>query len=148
MIRSMHGLDKIALAHYLHKIQRQDSPRCPCSQGIQTVRHILTECPRTQDLWEELLGQAQDVKRILKDSALVKAAAILVLWGNLLRQFQEVTEALGDLEAEKPLRDPGTDGSMTAIQYWLQERQLVVFRNIHPRRRRLEGGISFGPNRD
>ena len=108
---------KIALAHYLHKIQRQDSPRCPCSRGIQTVRHILTECPRTQDLREELLGRAQDVQRILKDPALVKAAAILVLRGNLLGQFQEVTEASGDLEAEKPLRDPGTDGSMTAIQY-------------------------------
>ncbi len=98
---------KIALAHYLHRIQRRDSPRCPCSQGIQTVRHILTECPRTQDLREELLGRAHDVRRILKDSALVKAAAILVLRGNLLGQFQDVTEASGDLQAqEKPPEDP------------------------------------------
>lgn len=89
---------KIALAHYLHRIQRQDSPRCPCSQGIQTVRHILTECPRTQDLREELLGQAHDVRRILKDSALARAAAILVLRGNLLGQFQDVREASGDLQ--------------------------------------------------
>ncbi|KAA6409147.1 MAG: hypothetical protein FRX48_06700 [Lasallia pustulata] len=79
---------KIALAHYLHRIQRRDSPRCPCSQGIQTVRHILTECPRTQNLREELLGRAHDIRRTLKDSALVKAAAILVLQGNLMGQFQ------------------------------------------------------------
>ncbi|SLM33995.1 reverse transcriptase [Lasallia pustulata] len=84
---------KIALVHYLHMIQRRDSPRCPCSQGIQTVQHIFTECPRTQDLREELLGRAHDIRRISKDSAVVKAAAILVLRGNLLGQFQDVTEA-------------------------------------------------------
>ena len=106
---------KIALAHYLHKIQRKDSPRCPCSQGIQTVRHILTECPRTQDLQEELLGRAHDIRRILKDSALARAAAILVLRGNLLGQFQDVQEASGDLQGpEKPPEDPETGGSRTA----------------------------------
>ena len=108
---------KIALAHYLHKIQRQDSPRCPCSQGIQTVRYILTECLRNQDLQEELLGWAHNVQRILKDSALVKAAAILVLQGNLLGQFQDVREASEDLQGlERPSENPETGGSRTANQ--------------------------------
>ncbi|KAA6411285.1 MAG: hypothetical protein FRX48_04565 [Lasallia pustulata] len=90
---------KIALAHYLHRIQRRDSPR-------------------TQDLREELLERAHDIRRILKDSALVKAAPILVLRGNLLGQFRDVTEASGDLQAQqKPPEDPGADGSMTANHY-------------------------------
>lgn len=73
---------KIGLAHYLHKIQRRDSPRCPCSQGIQTVRHVLTECSRTQDLRKEVLGRTHDVRKILKDPALARSAAILMLRGR------------------------------------------------------------------
>ena len=90
---------KIGMAHYLHSIGRADSPRCPCDQGIQTVRHVLTECPRTQELREKLFGRAHDVKKILKDSALAKAAAILMLRGNLLGQFQAVTETPEDLNS-------------------------------------------------
>lgn len=89
---------KIGLAHYLHAIGRADSPRCPCDQGIQTVRHVLTECQRTRDLREELLGRANNVKRILKDSALAKAAALLMIRGNLLGQFRAVEETPEDLE--------------------------------------------------
>ena len=106
---------KIALTHYLHKIQKKDSPRCLCSQGIQTVQHILTECLRTQDLQEELLEWAHNIQRILKDSALARAATILVLQGNLLGQFQDVQEASGDLQGpEKPSENPETGGSRTA----------------------------------
>lgn len=105
---------KIGLAHYLHKIRRRDSPRCPCSQGIQTVRHVLTECSRTQDLRKELLGRAHDVQKILKDPALAKSAAILLLRGNLLGQFRDVTEAPEDLCPEEPPEGPGTGGSRTA----------------------------------
>ncbi|KAA6408881.1 MAG: hypothetical protein FRX48_07225 [Lasallia pustulata] len=82
------------------------------------IRRPLSSLITTQDLREELLGRAHDIRRILKDSALVKAAAILVLRGNLLGQFQDVTEASDDLQAqEKPLEDPGADGSMTANHY-------------------------------
>lgn len=88
---------KIGMAHYLHAIGRAESPRCPCGTGIQTVRHVLLECPRTRDLQEELLGRASDMKKILRDSALAKAAAILMLRSNLLGQFQAVQEAPEDL---------------------------------------------------
>ena len=103
---------KIGLAHYLHKIRRRDSPRCPCAQGIQTVRHVLTECPRTQDLRKELLGRTNDVRKILNDPALAKSAAILLLRGNLLGQFQDVRE-IEDLNPEPP-NNPGTGGSRTS----------------------------------
>ncbi len=89
---------KIGLAHYLHRIGRHNSPRCPCDQGIQTVRHVLVECSRTQDLRDELLGRTNDIKKILGNSALVKSAAILILRANLLRQFQAVTEVSEDLQ--------------------------------------------------
>ena len=93
---------KIGLAHYLHAIGRAESPRCPCEQGIQTVRHVLMECRRTQDLREDLFGRANDVKKILKDPALAKAAAILMIRSNLLGQFQAVEEVPEDLA-----HDPG-----------------------------------------
>jgi len=88
---------KIGMAHHLHTIGRADSPRCLCDLGIQTVRHVLVECLRTQDLREELLGRANDTKKILRDSALAKATAILMLRSNLLGQFQAVEETPEDL---------------------------------------------------
>ncbi len=104
---------KIGLAHYLHEIRRRDSPRCPCAQGIQTVRHVLIECSRTQDLRKKLLGRTHDVRKILKDPALAKSAVILLLRGNLLGQFQDVREVPEDLNPEPP-DDPETGGSRTA----------------------------------
>ena len=86
------------MAHYLHTIGRADSPRCPCHAGIQTVRHMLTECLRTRNLREELLERAHDVEKILRTQHWPKQPQYSCYKGNLLGQFRDIEEAPKDLE--------------------------------------------------
>ncbi len=53
-----------------------------------------------------------------------------MLQGNLLRQFQNVTDASEDLlSLKKPSEDPETEGSRT-VNHQLQKRQLIVYSNV------------------
>ena len=78
------------------------------------VQHVLTECPRTQDLHKKLLRRINDVCKILNDPALVKVITVLMLHDNLLIQFQNATEIPGDLWTQKSrqrILDQGVQGS-------------------------------------
>ena len=39
--------EKIGLKKFLHfrKVPGFDSPECPCRQGMQSAKHVFTECP-------------------------------------------------------------------------------------------------------
>lgn len=45
---------KIGFRAYLYSIGAIDSAPCHCSQGAQTIKHILIDCPTFDDLRQQL----------------------------------------------------------------------------------------------
>ena len=74
-----------------------NSSWCLYNLSIQTGHYVLMKCSQTQNLRKKLLRQINNTKKILWDSALIKAVTIFMLWSNLLRQFQTVKETSEDL---------------------------------------------------
>ncbi len=96
LITQLHT-EKIDMTYYLYVIDWADSSQCLYNLSIQTVHYVLMKCLWTQDLRKKLLRWVNNTKKILWDSALIKVITILMLWSNLLRQFQTVKETSEDL---------------------------------------------------
>ncbi len=123
--------EKIDMTYYFYVIDWADSSWCLYNLSIQTVHYVLMKCLQTQNLRKKLLRQVNDTKKILWDSALVKAVTIFMLWSNLLRQFQTVKETLKDL---KLLRSSVLAASMkqnrTSIRDWVKTLFILTAVNI------------------
>lgn len=52
---------RIALKHFLYKINAVDSDRCDCGEGSQTWKHGLLQCQAYEDLQRELLDRLRTV---------------------------------------------------------------------------------------
>jgi ribonuclease HI len=94
-IRSM----RIALNHFLFKINVSDSDECYCGEGSQTPRHVLLQCPLHADLRKTLLDKIRartgltnitDYDAIVSDSQAARYVAEFMLRTGLLGQFRQV----------------------------------------------------------
>jgi ribonuclease HI len=48
---------RIALRHFLYKINEAESDKCPCGEGSQTPRHVLLQCETFGELRKRLFDQ-------------------------------------------------------------------------------------------
>ncbi len=84
---------KIALRAYLHGIKRAEDNKCACGQ-VQTVRHILQECPDFKDLRQEVWGHTMPTcHRDMLNSHAKKTSQFLLKTG-LLGQFKRANDYL------------------------------------------------------
>lgn len=86
---------KIGLNDYLYRINKADSPDCPnCVGTRETVRHVLTDCPRYDGLRAQHLRQAsmRSSRDILMDPQLSKYTTKFLLQTGRLGQFSQVEE--------------------------------------------------------
>jgi hypothetical protein len=89
---------RIALAAYLHKINRRESARCACDLGNQTIGHVLLQCPLLNDQRESMrsalaergVSMAIGVDELLRQKAAAPAVAKFMIDSGLLEQFQAV----------------------------------------------------------
>ena len=81
---------KAALASYLHRIKKAESPYCECKQGNQTVTHVIEECPLFRIQRRRVLGRPviRSAHDILSDPTTAKKAAYFMLQTGLLDQFR------------------------------------------------------------
>jgi ribonuclease HI len=96
---------RIALNHFLYKIKAVESDECYCSEGSQTPRHILMQCPLYADLRQTFLdkirmtdlGDSTDYDAIVSHSQATRYVAEYMLQTGLLGQFRHV-----EIEPEPP----------------------------------------------
>jgi ribonuclease HI len=96
---------RIALNHFLFKIKAVESDECYCSEGSQTPRHILMQCPLYADLRQTFLdkirmtdlGDSTDYDAIVSHSQATRYVAEFMLQTGLLGQFRHV-----EIEPEPP----------------------------------------------
>jgi hypothetical protein len=96
---------RIALNHFLYKIKAVELDECYCSEGSQTPRHILMQCPLYADLRKTFLdkirmtdlGDSTDYDAIVSHSQATRYVAELMLQTGLLGQFRHV-----EIEPEPP----------------------------------------------
>jgi ribonuclease HI len=96
---------RIALNHFLYKIKAVESDECYCSEGSQTPRHILMQCPLYADLRQTFLdkirmtdlGDSTDYDAIVSHSQATRYVAEFMLQTGLLGQFRHV-----EIEPEPP----------------------------------------------
>ena len=48
---------RIALRHFLYKINEVETDKCPCGEGSQTSRHVLLQCQTYGALRKRLFDQ-------------------------------------------------------------------------------------------
>lgn len=92
---------KIGLRKFLHerKAPGVEDARCGCKRGEETVRHVLTECPRFKEMrktmWANEVRKARlnwiDLRTILTTPIYVKKAALFMQRTDLLGQFRGLT---------------------------------------------------------
>jgi ribonuclease HI len=99
---------RVALNHYLWRINRRDSPLCPCDLGGQTVRHIIMDCPQFIEDRDRMFEKIRGVKRaagfdkIMTEKGAAVAVAQFILDIGILDQFRAVDpQATGDADQEK-----------------------------------------------
>jgi hypothetical protein len=96
---------RIALNHFLFKVKAVESDECYCSEGSQTPRHILMQCPLYADLRQTFLdkirmtdlGDSTDYDAIVSHSQATRYVAEFMLQTGLLGQFRHV-----EIEPEPP----------------------------------------------
>jgi ribonuclease HI len=96
---------RIALNRFLFKIKAVESDECYCSEGSQTPRHILMQCPLYADLRQTFLdkirmtdlGDSTDYDAIVSHSQATRYVAEFMLQTGLLGQFRHV-----EIEPESP----------------------------------------------
>jgi hypothetical protein len=96
---------RIALNHFLFKIKAVESDQCTCSEGSQTPRHTLMQCPLYADLRQTLLNKIRitdlrdstDYDTIVSRSQATRYVAEFMLQIGPLGQFRHV-----EIEPESP----------------------------------------------
>ena len=84
---------KIGLKSYLKKINAAPDDTCACGNGVETVRHVVMDCPlyhpQRRRVWGDL-HQIRDIGDILSDPAQAFKAASFMISTGLLGQFRYV----------------------------------------------------------
>jgi hypothetical protein len=111
---------RIALRHFLYKINEVESDRCPCGEGSQTPKHVLLQCETFGTLRKRLFDQLHkagvkglDYDTIVSDPLATRYVVKFMHQTGLLAQFQhadheESGDESGDLEVmEQSPEDAG-----------------------------------------
>jgi hypothetical protein len=79
---------KIRLKSYQYGIRAEETRDCGCGQDLQTVRHVICECPLLSSRRKALLGSAtlSDIRQVLNDKKQLIQAATLIVGSGLLGQ--------------------------------------------------------------
>jgi hypothetical protein len=79
---------KIRLKSYLYGIRATETGDCECGQDLQTVRHVVCECPLLSSRRKALLGRTTvwDIRQVLNDEKQLIQATRLVTESGLLGQ--------------------------------------------------------------
>jgi hypothetical protein len=93
---------RIALNYFLYKIKAVESDKCYYSEGSQTPRHILIQCPLYANLRQTLLNKIRmtdlrdstDYDAIISHSQATRYVAEFMLQIGLLEQFRHVETEL------------------------------------------------------
>jgi ribonuclease HI len=102
---------RIALRHFLYKINAAESDKCPCGEGSQTPKHVLLQCQTFGTLRKELynklflagVSNPTDYDTLVSDPLAIRHVAKFMHQTGLLAQFQhtqqeESDDETGDLE--------------------------------------------------
>ncbi|KAI7978242.1 hypothetical protein EIK77_003561 [Talaromyces pinophilus] len=116
--------ERIGLAHYLWRINKRDSPYCPCGLSGQTVRHILMECPLYREerdrMWSRIKGfrRTTDLQALLNERSAALAISKFWIETTILEQFTAVdpkaTGTYDNAEEEQHEQGTGLRTDMTA----------------------------------
>ncbi|KUL82015.1 hypothetical protein ZTR_11391 [Talaromyces verruculosus] len=99
--------ERIALEHYLWRINKRPNPYCRCGLSGQTVKHVLIECPLYDDerdlMWTRIKGfrRTTDLRVLLNEKKAAVAIAQFVHDTGVLSQFLGADpQAMGTYEQE------------------------------------------------
>jgi ribonuclease HI len=108
--------ERVALNHYLWRINRNDSPWCGCDLSGQSVKHVMLECPIYADerelMWTRIkrFRRTTDLQALLGEKKAAVAIAQFVHDTGMLTQFAGVDpQAMGTYEEEQA---PATDAEL------------------------------------
>lgn len=97
---------KIGLRKFLHsrKVPGYGDPKCVCGRGLQTVLHLLTECPlyykQRGEMWNEEKRKnawiGLGLRLILNRRVYARKAALFMKNTDLIGQFNGLTMSLND----------------------------------------------------
>ncbi|KAJ6176718.1 hypothetical protein N7485_003632 [Penicillium canescens] len=100
---------RIALRHFLYKINEVESDKCPCGEGSQTPRHVLLQCQTYGELRKRLFDQLHraigpselsNYDSIVSNPLATRYVAKFMHQTGLLAQFQHTGQEETDDEAE------------------------------------------------
>ncbi|KAJ6029797.1 hypothetical protein N7499_012205 [Penicillium canescens] len=100
---------RIALRHFLYKINEVESDKCPCGEGSQTPRHVLLQCQTYGELRKRLFDQLHravgpfdmsNYDSIVSNPLATRYVAKFMHQTGLLAQFQHAGQEETDDEAE------------------------------------------------
>jgi hypothetical protein len=102
---------RIALRHFLYKINAAESDKCPCGEGSQTPKHVLLQCGTFSQLRRELFGRLLrtlgpndlvDYDSLVSNPLATRYVAKFMHQTGLLAQFQHVEQEEDDIEPDDP----------------------------------------------
>jgi hypothetical protein len=116
--------ERIALEHYLWRINKRPNPYCGCRSSGQTVKHVFIECPLYADerelMWTPINGfrRTTDLRVLLGEKKAAVAIAQFVHDTGMLAQFLGVdSQAMGTYEEAQESTEWDTDmGKRTNAQ--------------------------------
>ena len=87
---------KIGLNKYLAKIKKKESPSCECKMAIQSVAHVIEECPFYRRQRQREFGRpvVRNAYEVLSDPEQVVKTAVFMIHTGLLDQFRVVRSRL------------------------------------------------------
>ena len=100
---------RIALRHFLYKINEVESDKCPCGEGSQTPKHVLLQCETFGELRKRLFDQLHraigpfnmsNYDSIVSNPLATRYVAKFMHRTGLLAQFQHAEQEESDDEAE------------------------------------------------
>lgn len=116
--------ERVALGHYLWRINKRPNPYCGCGLSGQTVKHVIIECPLYADerdlMWTRIKGfrRTTDLRILLGEKKAAVAIAQFVHDTGMLAQFLGVDlQAMGTYEETQESNERDTDlGKRTDAQ--------------------------------
>jgi hypothetical protein len=99
---------RIALRHFLYKINEVESDKCPCGEGSQTPRHVLLQCETFGQLRRRLFDQLHraiglfelsNYDSIVSNPLATRYVAKFMQQTGLLAQFQHTEQEESDGES-------------------------------------------------
>jgi hypothetical protein len=97
---------RIALRHFVYKINEVESDKCPCGEGSQTPRHVLLQCQTYGALRKTLFDQLHkagmreltNYDTVVSDPLATRYVAQFMHRTGLLAQFQHAERQESDDE--------------------------------------------------